>query len=99
MVALEYWIGEYYWGKGIMTQVAKAFTAWAFKTFPWVVRIEARACSWNEASQKVLKKIGFEFEGVQKLKAFKDGKFGDTVLFGMTRPGFVPDLMNPKSPF
>lgn len=97
-VSLGYWLGEEYWGRGIATQVATEFSRWVFGTFDWIVRVEGDAYSWNEGSQKVLKKSGFEFEGVQKLKAFKDGKYGDVVLFGKVRPGFKPALMKTDDP-
>ncbi|KAK5938278.1 hypothetical protein PMZ80_009248 [Knufia obscura] len=97
-VNLGYWLGEEYWGRGIATQVASAFSQWAFDTFPWIVRIEADAYSWNEGSQKVIRKSGFEYEGVQKMKAFKDGKYGDIVLFGKVRPDFKGEIMRTKDP-
>lgn len=89
-VSLGYWLGESFWGQGIATLVATAFTEWTFKTFPWIMRIQADAYSWNEASQKVLRKAGFAYEGTQKLRVCKDGRFGDLVLFGRIREGFDP---------
>lgn len=86
-VALGYWIAQPHWGKGIATAVATAFSNWAFDNFEWIVRIDADAYSWNEGSQKVLQKAGFVYEGRQKWKAYKNGKYGDLVLFGKTRPG------------
>ena len=41
---------------------------------------------WNVASQRVLLKAGFAFEGTQLCGAFKDNHFTDLVVFAMLRP-------------
>lgn len=92
-VSIGYWLGEEYWGRGIATQIARAFVKWIFDTFLWIVRIEGDAYSWNEGSQKVLKKAGFQYEGLQKMKACKDGHYGDVVMFGQVRPGFAGEVV------
>ena len=97
-ISLGYWLGEDFWGRGVATQVATHFSQWTFEAFPWIARVEADAYSWNQGSQKVLIKSGFEHEGVQKWKAFKDGKYGDLVLFSKIRPGFEPVLMTTEEP-
>lgn len=97
-VSLGYWLGEEFWGRGIATQVATEFSRWIFDAFDWIVRVEGDAYSWNEGSQKVLRKSGFEFEGMQRMKAFKDGTYGDIVLFGKVRPGFKPVLVKTSDP-
>lgn len=97
-VSLGYWLAEPYWGRGIATSVATAFSQWAFDRFPWLVRIDSDAYSWNEGSQRVLKKSGFVYEGRQKLKVCKEDKFGDLVLFGKVRDGWTPELMETKEP-
>lgn len=97
-VALGYWLAEPFWGRGIATDVAIAFSRWIFDTFPWISRIDADAYSWNGGSQKVLKKAGFDYEGRQRLKAHKDGKVGDLVLFGMLREGWNPEIMTTNAP-
>jgi len=90
--AMGYWLGEEYWGRGIATKVASAMLQWGFDTFPWLVRIEGDAYSWNKASMRVLQKIGMQAEGVSRLKAFKDGKYGDIHLFAKVRDGFVTEV-------
>ena len=86
IITMGYWLGEAHWGKGIATIVATAFSDWVFDTFKWIVRIDGDAYSWNKGSQRVLVKAGFVYEGTQKWKAFKNGKFGDLLLFGKTKP-------------
>ncbi|MBA7494935.1 hypothetical protein ES702_05513 [subsurface metagenome] len=90
-MALGYWLGEEHWGKGFATMVASAFLAWTWDAFPWVARVHADAYGWNEGSQKVLRKIGMQYEGRQKMAVCKDGRYGDLVLFGAVREGFSGD--------
>jgi ribosomal-protein-alanine N-acetyltransferase len=55
---IGYWIGKHYWGKGIMTDVVKIATDYAFQEFN-LKRIEANVFSENLASKRVLEKNGF----------------------------------------
>jgi RimJ/RimL family protein N-acetyltransferase len=56
---LGYWLGEPYWGQGIMSEAVKGLLDAAFATglFP---RIRSRALQSNEKSQHVLEKSGFK---------------------------------------
>ena len=80
-----YWLGEPYWGRGIATAAARAMVGFAFSAFPWV-RLEAGVFEWNQASMRVLKKAGFEREGVLRQSVRKDGQFLDRVMYAITRP-------------
>ncbi|KAI1406081.1 acyl-CoA N-acyltransferase [Hypoxylon fuscum] len=80
-----YWIGKDHWGKGIATSALKAFSAWAFKEFPELLRIDAGVLEGNAASAKVLERAGFTKEGVRRKSICKKGKVMDQVLFGLLR--------------
>ena len=57
------------------------------------MRVEAWVYAYNQPSIALLKKHGFLLEGVLKKAAYKDGKFTDSWVFGLTRdmvPG-VPE--------
>lgn len=86
--SLGYWLGETYWGRGVISEAASAFLAWSFATFPWLVRVQADAYSWNPASMRILEKIGMSREGVLKGAVCKGGRWGDLVLFGVVREGW-----------
>jgi len=73
------WIAQKYWNKGIMTQVIKIITAYAFKTFK-LKRIYARIFTPNLGSKAVAEKNGFKLEGILKKDAKKDGKYYDVFL-------------------
>jgi ribosomal-protein-alanine N-acetyltransferase len=75
-----YWIGEEYWGKGIMSVVVCQMTDYFFSHFD-LVRLYATVFAWNPASAKVLEKCGWELEGRSRKSVFKDGKYCDQLLY------------------
>jgi RimJ/RimL family protein N-acetyltransferase len=82
---IGYWMGEEHWGAGIMTEAVAAVTRWAFREIPELLRLEAGVYEGNEASEKVLGKAGYVFEGARRKAAFKNGKALDIKMFGMLR--------------
>lgn len=59
---LGYWLAEPYWGRGYMTEAARAVTNWAFDTVG-VDRVKARHFDENQASSRVLAKCGLRHTG------------------------------------
>ena len=59
---LGYWIGKPYWGAGFATEAAKALIAHAFDHEDFS-HLMARHFTGNDASEHILKKLGFECEG------------------------------------
>jgi len=79
-----YWLGQRYWGRGIMSAAVHATSAHVLDTFD-VVRLEAPVFAWNPASMRVLEKCGFVREGVLRHSVFKDGRIIDAVLYARIR--------------
>jgi len=52
MISFGYWLGEKYWGKGIMSEAIKLYTKYVFGTFKKIQRIEGTVYPWNEGSKK-----------------------------------------------
>jgi [ribosomal protein S5]-alanine N-acetyltransferase len=77
---IGYWLGEPYWGRGIMTDAVRAVSGHALGQ-PGFLRLEAPVFAWNPASMRVLEKCGFEREGVMKKSVFKDGELIDSLLY------------------
>ena len=77
---LSYWLGEPYWGRGIITSAVQAVTKHAIKELG-LSRIESYVFSWNPASARVLEKIGFEREGILRNSIIKDGVLLDRWLY------------------
>jgi RimJ/RimL family protein N-acetyltransferase len=80
-----YWLGEEYWGRGIMTQAVAVVAPYAMSRFG-LVRLEAPVFAWNPASMRVLEKCGFSKEGVLTASVFKDGELVDQVLYARVEP-------------
>jgi RimJ/RimL family protein N-acetyltransferase len=85
---LGYWLGEPFWGRGIMTEAVRHFTAWAFETFE-VHRIYAMPFASNRPSARVLEKAGFQREGCLRASVFKDGRIMDQFLYARIKDGSV----------
>lgn len=77
---LGYWLGEPYWGRGIMTEAVRAFTQFAVEQYS-LQRVEAGVFQWNPASVQVLEKAGFTLEATMRQSAFKDGQVIDRWLY------------------
>lgn len=77
---IGYWLGEPFWGRGIMTAVVGAVTDYAFAQRGFL-RLEAPVFAWNPASMRVLEKCGYFREGVLRKSVFKDGEIIDSVLY------------------
>ena len=60
-IELGYFLGEPFWGNGIITESVKQMVVYGFQNFD-IVRIYARPYGNNLASQRVLEKVGFKLE-------------------------------------
>lgn len=85
---LGYWLGEPFWGRGIMTEAVGLFTAWAFKTFE-VHRLHSAVFAGNHASMRVLEKAGFQREGCLRANVFKSGRILDQVVYARVRDDII----------
>ncbi len=81
---LGYWIGEPFWGRGIMTAAIRCFTAWAMPRFE-LTRVYAEVFADNLSSGRVLEKAGFVRVGVLCKAAIKHGRYHDYVLYDLIR--------------
>ena len=79
-----YWLGEDFWGRGIMTEAVEAFTDFCFDNFS-LHRIYAKPFANNPVSARVLEKVGFALEGRLKNNVVKDGQVLDSLLYARTK--------------
>jgi RimJ/RimL family protein N-acetyltransferase len=77
-----YWLGEPYWGRGIMSVAVKSVSCHVMSNFG-LARLEAPVFAWNPTSMRILEKSGFVREGVLRASAFKDGRLIDSVLYAL----------------
>jgi ribosomal-protein-alanine N-acetyltransferase len=80
-----YEIDPRYWGRGLMTEALRAVVLCGHKFFE-LNRIEAWTVPGNGASDRVLQKVGFRLEGVQRQKGWFRGANHDVRLFGRLAP-------------
>jgi ribosomal-protein-alanine N-acetyltransferase len=81
---LGYWLGEKFWGRGIVTEAVAALSDFWFENFP-LRRISAEVFANNPASARVLQKAGFVFEGRLQNNVIKDAKLLDSLLYAKTK--------------
>ncbi len=79
-----YWLGQSFWGRGIATESLKFLTEYAFAELG-LVRLYATVLEWNPASARVLEKAGYEYEGLMRKSAIKDGQIVDQWLYAKVR--------------
>ncbi|MBB6024318.1 ribosomal-protein-alanine N-acetyltransferase [Paenibacillus sp. JGP012] len=68
------------WGKGIMTEVACAVLDFGFNQMQ-LNKIEAKVDPGNEASVRLLHKLGFQQEGLLRQHEFEKGRYVDLAIF------------------
>jgi [ribosomal protein S5]-alanine N-acetyltransferase len=81
---IGYWLGQEFWGRGILSEAVPAFTEWAFSELR-LVRLFAAVYARNPASARVLEKSGYTFEGRLCAVYFRDDEFIDGLLYAKVR--------------
>lgn len=81
---LGYYVAEKYWGNGIMTEAVKQLCEYVFSHTD-IIRIFAEPFAHNIASQRVLEKAGFQYEGTLRCNAVKNGTVLDMKMYSRLR--------------
>jgi ribosomal-protein-alanine N-acetyltransferase len=81
---IGYWLGEAFWGRGIVTDALIAVTRYAIDTHGFT-RLFALPFAHNQASCRVLEKAGYVVEGRLRNSAMKEGKLVDQLQYA-----FIP---------
>ena len=81
---IGYWLGEPYWGKGIMTRAVRSVASFGLNELGFV-RIGAEVFGGNSASCRVLEKCRFRREGTLRAFVEKDGVFHDVYVYARVR--------------
>jgi len=79
-VEIGYWLGEPYWGRGIMTEAVSAVTTYAIESLN-MCRVFACVFESNPASARVLEKAGFDREGRLRRSVLKAGRMLDQLMY------------------
>ena len=81
---LGYWLGEEFTGQGYMTEAIKHLVTYAFTDLD-ISRIEAATLEENEASQRILIRSGFRYEGVAQSYLQINGRWRRHKLYANLR--------------
>lgn len=81
---LGYWLGEEYWGRGVMTDAVRQICAEGFEKWD-IARIYAEPFADNLGSRRVLEKAGFTLEGTMRRGAYKNGAYRDWCMYALLR--------------
>lgn len=82
--ALGYGIARAHWGRGLATEAAGAVVDYAFAALG-LAKVWARVDPRNEASVRVLEKLGMQREGLQRSHVVHWGERADRALYGLLR--------------
>jgi RimJ/RimL family protein N-acetyltransferase len=81
---IGYWLGETFWGRGVVTEAVRTLTRWAFDNFN-LSRIYAGVLEWNPASMRVLEKAGYQFEARLRNAVVKENQVMDEFIYSVVR--------------
>ncbi|MBI4450624.1 GNAT family N-acetyltransferase [Candidatus Woesearchaeota archaeon] len=81
---IGYWLGKKYWGQGLMPEAVRAVTRYALNQLG-LHRVYAKIFTFNKASQRVVEKSGYSYEGRFHKGAMKNGRLIDELIYAKTR--------------
>jgi RimJ/RimL family protein N-acetyltransferase len=81
---IGYWLGEPFWGKGIVTEAVRQIIEYGFNTFD-ITRIYAIPFPTNIGSQRVLVKAGLHFEARLEKALYKNGQYMDELIYSIRK--------------
>jgi ribosomal-protein-alanine N-acetyltransferase len=82
---IGYWLGEAFWGRGIVTEAVRLLTAHAFTELNFL-RLFALPFADNPGSIRVLEKTGYVREGLLRSSSVKFGLPKDQVMYAQVNP-------------
>jgi RimJ/RimL family protein N-acetyltransferase len=92
---IGYWLGEPFWGRGLMTEALVAVTAHAIRAHH-LTRVFALPFASNTASCRVLEKAGYVLEGRLRRSAIKDGRVTDQLQYAWITDDDPPPAESPR---
>ena len=88
---LGYWLGEPFWGKGIISRAVRQMVNFAFDTYP-IDRVYATVFAANIASQRVLEKNSFQLEASIEKLFWKNEEYQDGLIYAVRRDKWMKNL-------
>lgn len=81
---IGYFLGEQYWGRGIIAEALKAIVSYGFESFD-IIRIFAEPYADNLASRRALEKAGFRLEATFRKNIIKGGVIRDSCIYSILK--------------
>jgi len=85
---IGYDLAQSFWGRGLMVEALRPMLGFGFEQMG-LNRIEADVTVGNEASARVLDKLGFREEGLLRQRGYWKGAYHDLRFFGLLRADWV----------
>lgn len=80
---IGYWLGEEFWGRGIVTAAVRVVTRYGVDALS-LTRIFAVPFADSSGSRRILEKCGYVREGMVRRSAVKEGVVIDQILYAVT---------------
>ncbi|MDI1444044.1 GNAT family N-acetyltransferase [Polyangium sp. 6x1] len=85
---IGYELAPEYWGRGLMVEALRPILRYGFTEME-LHRVEATIDPENQASRRVLEKLGFKRDALMRENWFHDGKFTDSAIYGLLEQEFL----------
>ena len=80
---LGYWLAKAEWNRGLMSEAARAIVRFAFETLG-LHKIGVGCFVENEASRRVIERVGFRYVGRLEDDVWRDGRWWSHLRFELT---------------
>ncbi|HUV31881.1 MAG TPA: GNAT family protein [Acidobacteriota bacterium] len=94
---LGYWLNKRYRGRGVMTEAVHLILAFAFRELKFE-RVYGHVFVSNDASVRVLRRVGFKREGYLRRSYFHRRRWQDSHLYAILKQDWRPPTGKPTRP-
>lgn len=91
---IGYWLGKKYWRQGIASEAVSLVLKYLFGTLR-MKRVYAHVFPGNVASERMLLRLGFQFEGMERASRLRRGRWMDCFLYAMLREEYRTRAVRP----
>ena len=93
--AIGYDLARLYWKQGIMTEAMQALLRFGFEVRN-LHRVEAKVRLGNDASMRLLQRLGFQEEGMLRESLFLNNHFFDVKIFSLLKSEYNINRLFPR---
>lgn len=84
---IGYWLGKAYWGQGLASEAVRLIVHYCFDELK-LHRVYAHVFTGNAASERLLLRIGFQWEGMERESRLRRGRWMDSILYGLLKSDY-----------